>query len=75
MGDRRLNTKVFIARSKSIHNNRYNYSKSKYILGKNKICIICPIHGEFFQIAKSHLNGHGCFNMWLIEALYPRIFD
>ena len=26
----------------------------------NRITITCPIHGDFEQIAQSHLNGHGC---------------
>jgi hypothetical protein len=25
-----------------------------------KICIICSIHGEFWQIANDHLSGYGC---------------
>jgi hypothetical protein len=51
----------FIERSVVIHGNKYNYSKSNYIGKKNKICIICPDHGEFWQIASDHyINGSGC---------------
>ena len=25
-----------------------------------KVCIICPIHGEFWQIPNSHIKGFGC---------------
>ncbi len=38
----------------------YDYSKVKYINSRSKICIICPIHGEFWQEANSHLQGIGC---------------
>ena len=27
---------------------------------RNKVKIICPIHGEFEQILHDHLNGYGC---------------
>src|SRR5271165_5562047 len=40
--------------------NYYDYSKVSYIGNSNKICIICPIHGEFLQRAADHLSGSGC---------------
>jgi very-short-patch-repair endonuclease len=43
-----------------LHNNKYDYSLVKYTGIKNKIWIICPIHGKFLQIAESHYVGHGC---------------
>ena len=30
------------------------------LLGDDVVDIICPKHGEFKQIPKDHLNGHGC---------------
>jgi len=42
------------------HNNKYDYSKINYISAKEKIIIICPIHGDFEQTPNSHLNGNGC---------------
>ena len=53
-------TETFIERSRQIHNNRYDYSKVKYINNFTKICIICPEHGEFWQVPNSHLSGKGC---------------
>lgn len=50
----------FISNAKQIHNNKYDYSKVEYTDSKTKVCIICPIHGEFWQIPNSHLQGHGC---------------
>lgn len=57
---RKLTVEEFIERANKIHNNKYNYSKSEYKGGKEKICIICPKHGEFWQTAGHHLQGHGC---------------
>lgn len=50
----------FIREVQLIHHNRYDYSKVNYINNKTKVCIICPDHGEFWQIPSDHLNGKGC---------------
>lgn len=50
----------FIQEAKQIHGDKYDYSKVTYINSYSKVCIICPIHGEFWQEANSHLMGHGC---------------
>lgn len=50
----------FIERSNKVHNNKYNYSKTIYTKMRNKIIIICPVHGEFDQLAMSHVKGTGC---------------
>ena len=54
------NTKSFIEKSKIIHNSFYDYSKTEYMKSCEKVIIICPIHGEFKQIAGLHLRGCGC---------------
>ena len=53
-------TKEFITESKTIHNDRYDYSKVEYVNAKTKVCIICPEHGEFWQTPSNHLKGQGC---------------
>lgn len=53
-------TEIFINKAKEIHGNKYDYSKAVYKGSNQKICIICPIHGEFYQIATQHLQGCGC---------------
>ena len=53
-------TDDFIQRAKEIHGDKYDYSKVEYINGETKVCIICPEHGEFWQIPSSHLKKHGC---------------
>lgn len=50
----------FIKNANKIHNNRYDYSKVVY--GKNnkeKVEIICKIHGSFWQSPHDHLR-FGC---------------
>ena len=53
-------TEEFVNLSKSIHDNKYDYSMTKYINGTSDVEIICPDHGKFLQIARLHLAGHGC---------------
>ena len=50
----------FINDAKKIHGEKYDYSKVEYVNNHTKVCIICPIHGEFWQTPKSHLSGRGC---------------
>ena len=50
----------FIQKANIIHNNKYDYTKVKYSRGADKVCIICPEHGEFYQTPNNHLQGHGC---------------
>lgn len=39
---------------------KYDYSKVNYVDANNKVCIVCPEHGEFWQLPFSHLHGCGC---------------
>ena len=55
-----LTTEEFIRRAKQIHGNKYDYTKTKYVNQKTKVCIICPKHGEFWQLPNGHLEGKGC---------------
>lgn len=50
----------FIKEANIIHNNKYDYSlvSEKFHL-TDKITIICPKHGEFIQLAQSHI-GQKC---------------
>lgn len=50
----------FILRARSVHGDKYDYSKVKYVDGKTPVTIICPIHGEFQQKPYYHLAGNGC---------------
>lgn len=55
-----MNTKEFIEKSKSVHGDKYDYSKSEYVSSSVKVCIICPEHGEFYMLPYNHMAGHGC---------------
>ena len=50
----------FIKKARSVHGDRYDYSKSLYLGSREKIEIICPLHGAFFQLPTNHLSGKGC---------------
>jgi len=56
----KLNTEKFILKAKSIHGDKYDYSKVEYINSQRNVIIICPIHGEFEQTPARHLFGQGC---------------
>lgn len=53
-------TEQFIADARAIHGDRYDYSKTQYLTNREKVLIICPTHGEFWQRASHHLEGRGC---------------
>jgi hypothetical protein len=55
------NTEAFIKLSKIKHGDKYDYSKTEYILQKTKTIITCPIHGDFLITPSNHLHlGRGC---------------
>lgn len=58
--EKRKTTEQFIEEAAQIHGDKYDYSKTEYVGKDNKVCIICPTHGEFWQNAKNHLKGIGC---------------
>jgi len=53
-------TEWFIKKSMKIHNSFYIYDKTLYVKTSGKVIITCPEHGDFTQVAQSHLNGRGC---------------
>ena len=57
---KRKTTKEFVEQAKSLHVDKYDYSKVEYVNNSTKVCIICPIHGEFWQSPANHLKGKGC---------------
>ena len=59
-GRERITFEVFMKRSKEKHKDRYDYSKVEYKGSDIPVCIICPIHGEFWQKPKYHMMGNGC---------------
>lgn len=53
-------TGEFIEKAKMVHGNNFIYDKVSYEKADKKVCIICPIHGEFWMTPNKHLNGQGC---------------
>ena len=57
---KKVTTEDFIKKAREIHGDKYDYSKVEYIKRNQKVCIICPVHGEFWQTPGNHLCGNGC---------------
>lgn len=57
---RRLTTEQFVAKAKSVHGDRFDYSETNYIDSKTKVKIICREHGVFEQTPGNHLQGMSC---------------
>ena len=58
---KKMTTESFIRKAKQIHGDKYDYSKVEYKNARTKVCIICPKHGEFWQIPCDHINSKcGC---------------
>lgn len=56
----KLTTEEFVQKAREVNGDKYDYSKVDYKNNKEKVCIICSEHGEFYQIPSSHLLGCGC---------------
>ena len=57
----RLNTADFIKRAKSVHGDKYDYSRVEYVNASVKVGIVCPVHGEFTQTPNNHISkAAGC---------------
>ena len=53
-------TQEFIEKCKVIHGDKYSYENTVFNGMNNMVTITCKVHGDFEQIAKSHLKGHHC---------------
>lgn len=56
----KYNTIEWINKANDVHQNKYDYSQSKYVNYFTKVKILCPEHGEFWQYPADHLKGCGC---------------
>ena len=62
-GNVKLTTEQFINKSKVVHGELYDYSKTVYGSSNTEsVTIICKEHGEFLQRPMDHLEGCGCTN-------------
>lgn len=60
----------FIEKARLAHGDKYDYSKVEYINAHTKVCIICPIHGEFWQLPCNHIKKCGCEQCYKEEKIY-----
>jgi hypothetical protein len=62
-GTAKLDTNLFIYKSRKIHGDKYDYSLTNYVNSHTKVWIICPKHGVFEQLPNNHLSKEqGCYN-------------
>lgn len=54
------NTEDFIEKVRKVHGDKYDYSKVEYKGNNEKVCVICPKHGEFWIRPRNLLSGQGC---------------
>jgi hypothetical protein len=57
---KRITTSDFIRNAIAVHGTKYSYVKTKYVSAKEKVTIVCYIHGDFEQIPGDHTSGCGC---------------
>lgn len=59
---KKLTQEEFLAKAVAVHGvGRYDYSQTVYSGADNKVIIICPMHGDFLQVAIFHTNRKcGC---------------
>lgn len=65
---RRFSKEDFVEKANLIHTNFYDYSKAVYKNSGSKVTIICPMHGEFSQLANTHTQGGGCKSCGIIKS-------
>lgn len=67
------NTSVgFFARCAQAHQEKYAYPAQEYRGAKEKIRVVCPVHGEFQQAAWAHLSGKGCMQCGAADPKWER---
>lgn len=57
---KKLTRDEVIARFRKVHGDKYDYSLMVYEWSDKPVCIICPIHGVFWQRPDNHWKGQGC---------------
>lgn len=56
----RITEEEYVIQANIVHSNKYIYPSGEYKNKRTKMRIICPKHGDFYQLPKHHLNGIGC---------------
>jgi len=59
--EKMLTAKEFMRRARDVHGRKYGYRKLSYRGKRTRVCITCPIHGDFYQFPPNHtLLKRGC---------------
>lgn len=61
--DRKRRRKAFIARARTVHGDRYDYSRVVYVNVSTKVEVVCRKHGAFFVTPDNHFRS-GCPKCW-----------
>ena len=67
-GNARTTLESFIDKSNKMHGNAYDYSKVIYKNSGEKVEIICPKHGSFWQVPYEHTVGRGCVPCGVVKC-------
>ncbi|SOK58400.1 hypothetical protein [Yersinia phage fHe-Yen9-04] len=70
----RISIAKFLEDANKKHDNKFEYNIEVLNNINDKIKIICPVHGEFEQIARNHLRGFGCSNCSFKKQLSTQEF-
>lgn len=73
----RLDLEGFVERARVTHGGLYDYSKVIWLGNKEKVEIICPDHGSFWQRGDGHLSGKGCAQCFAVgpSRAETEVFD
>lgn len=58
----------FTTEAKQVHGSRYEYPLQPFKSFAHPVLIVCRAHGEFYQRANKHLQGHGCPRCGVISS-------
>lgn len=73
---KRMSVSDFVRDAKAAHGDIYDYSRIKELpLYKEKVEIVCKIHGAFWQQAGNHKQGKGCFECGKLKFSQAKTLD
>ena len=69
---RRINPADFVIKSKKIHGDKYDYTKTNFTHADEKVLITCKVHGDFEIRAANHIlknkKAQGCKKCGLLSS-------
>lgn len=57
---KKLTTEEFVTKAMVVHEGKYSYENTNYVLSRVPTTITCSIHGDYLQTPNDHLSGAGC---------------